>query len=134
MTPITVFLAAVGVSCAPVPPPAAKPERDMAALEKKPLGEWSGQGPCVGGLTLGADGTFKRTLHGPGGNNSAGTWAVRWDALPPTLVLTCTTSDSPAYLRKTEVKLVRLDDGGLAFTHPDSPKPARETCFSRVKK
>ena len=85
MTSVVVLTASAGVWCALVPA-AAKPERDLAALETKLLGAWVGQGPCDGRLTLRADGTYKRALHGPAGNNSAGEWAVRWNALPPTLV------------------------------------------------
>ena len=94
MTPFIVFAAVAAVS-APVPPGVAKYQRDLVALEKKLHGAWKGDGPCAGGLTFAADGTYTRPHHGPGGDNSAGTWAVRWDALPPALVLTCTQSDDP---------------------------------------
>ncbi len=99
----------------------AKWAKDLAVLERKLRGAWSGQGPCDGDLTLRADGTYERRRHGPGGNNSAGTWDIRWDALPPTLVLACKTSDDPAYAGKTVgVKLVQLDEKALAFTYPGS--------------
>src|SRR5688572_13577915 len=88
MTPVSLLLAFV--SAAPVPP-ATRAERDLAALERKLHGEWVGDGPCRGGLVLRADGTYERIHEGPGGVNSTGTWAVRWNALPPTLVLTCRT-------------------------------------------
>jgi RNA polymerase sigma factor (sigma-70 family) len=109
---------------------AAKWAKDLAVLERKLHGAWSGQGPCDGDLTLRADGTYERRRHGPGGNNSAGTWDVRWDALPPTLVLACKTSDDPAYAGKTvAVKLIQLDDKTLAFTYPGSTTSR----FARVK-
>ena len=111
---------------------AEKPDNNTAALERKLDGAWKGNGPCDGGFTFRPDGSYERRLHGPGGNNSAGAWEVRWDALPPTLVLTCKTSDDPAYLRKDEVKLIQLDDHGFAYTYASGQTtPVR---YSRVKK
>jgi hypothetical protein len=111
-----------------------KPGQGKAAdLERKLIGDWDGAGPCDGDLTIRADGTFVRTGHGPDGQNSAGNWAVRWDALPPTLVLTCQASDDPEDVGKvTEVKLVELNDDALAYTHPDAPKTSRKTRYMRV--
>jgi hypothetical protein len=114
-----------------VPAPPAKAEGGPAALERKLHGAWEGQGPCVGGITFRADKTYERTLHGPGRNNSAGAWEVRWDALPPTLLLTCKTSDDPLYVRKEGWKLTRLDDEALTLTHPGGRTTMR---FSRRKK
>ncbi len=111
---------------------AEKPESDPAALERKLHGAWKGDGPCDGGLTLRADGTYERKLHGPGGNNSAGTWEVRWDALPPTLVLTAKTSDDPVYVGQEEVKLIQLDDQALAFKYLSGQTTSVR--YSRVKK
>lgn len=52
----------------------------------------------------------------PATTNSAAPGPVRWDALPPTLALTCQTSDSPAHVgRAVELKLVRLDGDTLAY-------------------
>jgi hypothetical protein len=84
----------------------------LTALERKLHAEWIGQGPCDGRLTLRADGTYERRRCGPAGINSAGTWKVRWDALPPTLVLICKTSDGPGEDAGTtyEPKLIQLDD------------------------
>src|SRR5687768_1793023 len=103
---------------------AEKPGGAPAALEGKLHGAWTGEGPCDGRLPLRADGTYERKLHGPGGNNCAGTWEVRWDALPPTLVLTCKTSDDPMYIRKEEVKLIQLDDQAPRVQVPVRPDDA----------
>ena len=103
---------------------AEKPGGAPAALEGKLHGAWTGEGPCDGRLPLRADGTYERKLHGPGGNNCAGTWVVRWDALPPTLVLTCKTSDDPMYIRKEEVKLIQLDDQAPRVQVPVRPDDA----------
>jgi hypothetical protein len=99
----------------------------LAALERKLQGAWVGSGPCDGQLTIRPDGTYARRLHGPGGNNSAGTWRLRWDTLPPTLALSCRTSDDPAYASRTlEVKVVRLDDARLVLQYQEQT-PARYT-------
>ncbi len=100
---------------------ADKPKDAPVALERKLHGEWKG-GLCMGELTLRADGTFERQHYTPGNNDVAGTWEVRWNSLPPTLVLTCKTSDEsdrfPAG-KITEVKLVQLDDAVLAYEDPE---------------
>ena len=107
---------------------AADSRKDVAAeLEKKMLGTWRG-GPCVGTLTLKADGTFERRGVSPSGNRLAGTWKMRWDALPPTLVLHCKESDDGGSVGKTtEVKVVQLDDKMLVYQHPLAKKPSRHT-------
>lgn len=87
------------------------------ARERMLHGAWQG-GDCVGELILAADGTFERQHYSPGNNKLTGTWKVRWNALPPTLVLNCTASDDPEYVRQEEVKLVQLDDESLAFGYP----------------
>ena len=130
MTPVALFAAVLGVACAPVPAE-AKSMTTPAALVKKLHGTWDSRGPCDGALTLKADGAYEWVRHGPAGNTSGGTWAVRWDALPPTLVLTCTTSDDRLYVRTTEVKLVRLDDEVLALQSPAGKTPVR---YERAKK
>jgi hypothetical protein len=58
-----------------------------------------------------ADGTYELKRYGPAGDDFAGTWKVRWDALPPTLVLTCKTSEIPEELGK--LRLIQLDDETL---------------------
>ena len=56
---------------------------------------------------------------------------MRWDALPPTLVLTCRTSDVKDEVGKTiEVRLIQLDDKSLAVKRA-SPDADR---YARVKK
>lgn len=77
--------------------PATKPAgpgkgAELAALEQKLLGTWRG-GDCVGDYTFNADGTYELNHFTPGNNTLTGTWSLRWDALPPTLVVLCKTSD-----------------------------------------
>ncbi len=110
---------------------ADEPKDGPVALERKLLSQWHG-GPCVGELTLRADGTFEREHYSPGNRTLSGTWVVRWDALPPTLALTCKTSDYEGYVGKTqEVKIVELNDEVLAYKNPDWKQPQR---YTRVKK
>jgi hypothetical protein len=55
-----------------------------------------------------------------------GTWEVRWDALPPTLVLTCKSASAEDDVGKTiEVKIVELDDANFACKFPDAETPKR---------
>jgi hypothetical protein len=109
--------------------PAAPGKGDqLAALEGKLLGTWTGPA-CGGDYTFHADGTFDLRHFTPGNNTLTGTWSVRWDALPPTLVLTCKTSDIKAndpgrpeyeYLGKAlELKLLELSGDTVAFRHPN---------------
>jgi hypothetical protein len=112
-------------------PQASEAVNDLAALTAKLHGEWNGQGPCEGRIVFQANCTYERIHHGPGGVNSTGTWKVRWDALPPTLILRCKTSDDPAKCGQTlEVKLIQLDDGDFAYQYQKQP-PSR---FVRMKK
>ena len=104
---------------------------DPAALESKLIGTWKGEGPCTGVITFRADRTYERKRHGPGGNNSAGVWMMRWDALPPTLVLICKTSEDPTFVRREEVKVTQLDGNALVFTYPSSKT---STLYAREKK
>ena len=113
-----VFLAAslVVISAAQT---ADKPKEAPVALERKLHGEWKG-GPCQGDWTFASDGTYEVQHYSPGNNRLTGTWEVRWNALPPTLVLTCKTSDAPDRIKvgeKTEVKLIQLDDNALAYQY-----------------
>ena len=98
---------------APVPP--APPKEVTPAIEKKLVGDWKGEGPCDGRLFFRADGTFSRTDYGPGGISMTGTWKVRWDALPPTLILTQKIEDGSVSEKPREVKLLRLDDLVLEY-------------------
>jgi hypothetical protein len=90
-------------------------------LERKLHGVWHGPA-CGGDWTFGAGGTFEVRHYSPGNNEFAGTWRVRWDALPPTLVLTRKTSDAPDRIKigeVSEVKLVELSDGALTYRYPN---------------
>jgi len=113
---------------------ADKPDGVPIALERKLHGGWKG-GACQGDWTFAADGTFVLTHYSPGNNRLTGRWSVRWDALPPTLVLTIKTSDAPDRIKigqAWEVKLTQLDDAVLAYEWPRSPgHPVR---FDRAKK
>ena len=112
---------------------AERPEKELAVLEKKMLGAWKGQTGCDGNFLFRADGTYELTGYGPAPYDSAGTWKVRWDALPPTLVLTCKTSEVPDEVGKTmEVKLIKLDATSLAieYTSQNGNPPGH---YTRVK-
>jgi hypothetical protein len=110
--------------------PASGPARgdELAALERKLLGTWKGRA-CAGDYTFDRDGTFKLEHFTPGGNTLTGTWSLRWDALPPTLVLTCETSDfrkkdssreEYEFLGKpVELKLVELSNDTLGYRSAD---------------
>jgi len=86
-----ILLAASLVFTSPVQTP-DKPKESPVALERKMDGGWKG-GACMGDYTFNRDGTFEVQHFTPGNNTLTGTWSLRWDALPPTLVLTCKTSD-----------------------------------------
>ena len=104
--------------------------KELAALEQKLLGAWKGQTGCDGSFLFRPDGTYELTGYGPAPDDSAGTWKVRWDALPPTLVLTCKTSAIPDEVGKTtQLKLIKLDDKSLAiaYTNPNGNPPGRYT-------
>ena len=109
-------------------------KEDLVGLEQKLHGAWEGP-PCAGDWTFGADGTFAVEHYSPGGNKLTGTWELRWNALPPTLLLTLKTSDAPERLKVGEtwqVKLIQLDDETLAYVWPQNPK--RTIYWNRVKK
>ena len=107
---------------------------ELAALERKLLGTWQG-GPCVGDYTFDANGTFVLRHFTPGGNTLTGAWSLRWDALPPTLVLTSKTSDFKkkdpgraeyAHLGKAvEVKVIELDGDTLVLRFPNTKREQR---------
>jgi hypothetical protein len=91
-------------------------------------GGWKG-GACRGDWTFGADGTFELRHYSPGNNTITGTWEVRWNSLPPTMALTCKTSDAQDRFpvgKAFEVKLVQLDGETLAYHYPDG-QPLRCT-------
>jgi hypothetical protein len=91
-----------------------------AAIEMKLHGEWQG-GDCQGKLILGPNGRFERSGYTPGNNTLSGTWHVRWDALPPTLVLKCDTSNDTEHVGRTqEFRILQLDAKTLGYQYPDS--------------
>jgi hypothetical protein len=97
----------------------SRPVSPLAGLERKLLGDWIGLGPCDGRLHIKANGTYERRQFGPGGNTCSGAWNLSWDALPPTLTLSCTAADDPAYVGKTlKPKVVQLDEDNLALESP----------------
>lgn len=104
-------------------PSADSPPGPLQALESKLHGAWNGRGPCDGRLILNADGTFVRRHFSPGNNSLSGKWSVRWDALPPTLVLVCDMSDREHFIGKTtEVKILTLNDQDLIYQYPQETK------------
>src|SRR5207245_1303283 len=60
--------------------------------QKQILGLWRG-GPCEGDFDFRGNGTFDLTNFTPGRNHLTGTWSIRVDTVPPTLLLTYKTSD-----------------------------------------
>ena len=117
----------------PAPPADHDAKKVLAALEQKMLGEWNG-GACDGRFFFRADGTYELTGYGPGASDSRGVWKIRWDALPPTLVLTTKTAELEEEIGKTlEVKLIRLDDKSLAIEYANSNgSPSGQ--YARAKK
>jgi hypothetical protein len=117
---------------------ADKPKEPPVALEKKLHGAWECERDCVGDLTFRADGTFDRLRYSPGNNKLTGTWEMRWDALPPTLVLTCRTSDESDRFsvgKTLEVKVIQLNDEALAYEYEDPKlRDGQPIRFTRVKK
>jgi hypothetical protein len=92
--------------------------KDLEALELRLQGKWAGP-DCGGEFIFRADGSYERLHVGPGGVNSAGTWRLRWDALRPSLVLSCRTSDESRDVGQTlEVRIVQVGDAALVFNHP----------------
>jgi hypothetical protein len=112
-------------------PVASTEPKGGAAPGQKILGAWKGQTGCAGSFLFRANGTYELTGYGPAPYDSAGTWKVRGDALPATLVLTCKSSEVPEEAGKTtEVKLIRLDDETLAVQRGDQPAER----YARVKR
>jgi hypothetical protein len=107
---------------------------EIVALEQKLLGSWRG-GPCEGHYTFNPNGTFVLHRFTPGDNTLTGTWSLRWNALPPTLVVTCNTSDfkknDPTrpewdYLGKPlELKLIELNSDVLVYRYPNDKSEMR---------
>lgn len=97
---------------APLPSDAGREAR--VAFEKKLTGEWLNGGPCIGDITIRSNGTFERRHYSPGNETVRGTWKLKWDALSPTLLLTCDESDGERHVGKTwDMKVIRLDDEAM---------------------
>lgn len=93
---------------------------DLAALEKKLVGVWIGQGGCDGKMVFQADGTYHVTEWTVGLIYGTGTWKIQWSELPPTLVLSPTPIeelilDNP---KPRKVFLLTLNDKVLNFGYP----------------
>jgi hypothetical protein len=132
---IATILLVVGAATAgafPAPAPPAKSGKDVSALEQKLHGSWKGQGGCVGNFTFEPVGSFVRTNFGPVACKMEGAWEVRWDALPPTLVLTCKSSNDEDDVGKViEVKIIELDNANFACQFRDEEAPKR---YKRLEK
>ena len=114
-------------------PPEKEREKEFVTLQQKLLGMWEGQGGCNGRLTIREDGRFDLTGYGPGNSSRTGTWKVRWDALPPTLVFTYKNSGKPDEASKImEVKLIKLDDKNLTIEYAN--KNSLSGKYNRVQK
>ena len=113
---------------------ADKPQEGPVGLERKLHGRWKGPA-CGGDWTFASDATFSVNHYSPGNNELTGSWEVRWNALPPTLVLTVKSSNAPERIKvgeSWEVKLVQLNDEALAYEWPENPGQAIQ--WTRVKK
>jgi hypothetical protein len=120
MKPTMLLAVAVLFACSAHDVAAGKRGNDHTTRYKNVIGAWKGQTGCAGDFLFRADGTYELKGYGPTGTNSAGVWKVRWETLPPTLVLTCKASDFAEEVgQTTEAKFVRLDDESLAIRHPD---------------
>ena len=129
MFPLALLVAASVIPTTHAHRPGQADQRPVS-LERQLWGTWRGAA-CAGELILKANGTFARRHYGPAGHSLSGTWAVRWDALPPTLVLTCRDADWPGDIGTAEeVKLVRLDGEALAYHRAGSDQPTR---YARVR-
>jgi hypothetical protein len=113
--------------------PSTRPAAEAGSLEQKLVGTWFGP-DCGGDYTFRADGTFEYVDLTPARNTVRGTWAVRWDALPPTLVITCASAADAMKLdpmrrpdaaagggaaaNRLECKLVSLTADAMAYVAP----------------
>jgi hypothetical protein len=129
MMPLAAFFA-VTLLPATYAPSTWPAEGRPIALERMLWGTWHG-GDCGGDLTLKRNGQFERRHFGPANQSLSGTWAVRWDALPPTLILTCTDADWAGEIgTRQEVKVIQLDGTVLSYLRAGSDQPAR---YQRVE-
>jgi hypothetical protein len=96
---------------------------DATALTKNLRGEWTSNLDCFGDITFDTDGTYSWLHYGPGDATVVGKWSVRWDALPPTLVLASTASNDKDYIGMTkEWKVLQLGGKRLVCQYPDGGK------------
>jgi len=106
-------------------PPLGRAYRLPVALERKLWGKWQG-GACAGDPTLKQNGKVERGHYGPANHALSDRWAIRCDALPPTLVLTCTGVDWAGEIgTKQEVKAVQFDEAVPAYLHAECDQPTR---------
>jgi hypothetical protein len=126
MIPTAMFLAVTLI------PGTAAPGHEMAggpsALERKLHGKWTGPA-CGGNLTLRANGSYEWTHYGPANQSLSGTWVLRWDALPPTLIMTCKEADYVGSIGTVkEFKLIQLDNDTFTYRHePNDPMQYKRT-------
>jgi hypothetical protein len=94
--------------------------KDLAALEKKLVGVWIGQGGCDGKMVFQADGTYHVTEWTVGQVYGTGTWKIEWSELAPALVLSPTPIEEIIFDKPmpTKVSLLELDDEVLNFGYP----------------
>jgi hypothetical protein len=130
-----VFITSAPAVDQPKEAPAAADANTPLALERKLHGDW--KGPACGGVwTFAPDGTYAVQHYTPGNNKLTGSWQMRWNALPPTLVLTCKTTDAADRLpvgQTWELKLVQLEDEALAWQWPEDPSEFTSR-YERVKR
>ncbi|HEX3150837.1 MAG TPA: hypothetical protein VHR66_22355 [Gemmataceae bacterium] len=111
------FVTTVALLSVTLAAPAYRDRKDSpATLERKLVGEWTKGGACIGYITFQADGTFERKHYSPGNNTTKGKWKMRWDVVPPVLVLRCEEADREDLVGQTlELMITRLDDDELHF-------------------
>jgi hypothetical protein len=107
---------------------------DAPKLEAKLHGEWKG-GACQGTFSFKPDGTYRLEKWSPGNHMLSGTWAMKWDALPPTLVLTCKESNSKEYVgAEWKVKVSELDRESLSLVFRSAKEGDATIRYTRIKK
>jgi hypothetical protein len=130
----TALILAVSLVIAISAQAADKAADGQGSLERKLHGKWNGPA-CGGNWTFAADGTFEAEHYTPAGNVLTGTWEVRWDALPPTLIRTCKTSDDPEMVDKSwEVKLIHLEANAFGCQYPHQYPKGHVDRFTRAEK
>jgi hypothetical protein len=116
----SILLLAAALTAAAFPTPLSpKPNKDLTALEEKLHGSWKGQGGCTGEIVFRPNGTYARQHYGPVNQSSSGKWEVRWDALPPTLILKQDAADDDEEASVREFKIIKLDDSNFSYKSED---------------